>query len=129
MLRILFIEDDLLSAGFILARLMREEDENFDPLYRVLHASTLTEARQRLAAGDIDLLVSDTCVDANEPDAHLLVQEVRRTWPDLPIIGMSSSNFSEPVMRQAGVNEFYQKSFNDLNFDGLVALVKQLLPD
>ncbi len=127
--KILLIEDDIETGILIRGGLQGVEDENWEPLYDVFYATNLNDARLRLDKGDIDLLISDTCVDSkNRPDAHVLIEEVRQRYPNMPILGMSSSDFYRDIMLEAGCNRFYTKSPRDLQFAGLLELVQELLP-
>lgn len=79
--------------------------------FEVITALDCADAREALRRGHIDAL----CLDINLPDGDgfMLLEEIRRTAPDLPTIMISGAATAENRSRaaQLGVREFLGKPF------------------
>ena len=79
--------------------------------FEVITAPDCGDAREALSRGHVDAL----CLDINLPDGDglELLEEIRRTAPDLPTIVISGAATAENRSRaaQLGVHEFLGKPF------------------
>jgi DNA-binding NtrC family response regulator len=79
--------------------------------FEVITAPDCADARKALSRGHVDAL----CLDINLPDGDglELLEEIRRTAPDLPTIVISGAATAENRSRAArlGVHEFLRKPF------------------
>ncbi len=89
-------------------------------------SSSVTEALQMLENGEYDLLLTDIIMP--DKDGFYLIGEVRKRWPDLPIVVMSGYPTPEFIERiqQAGAVRFVPKPFTPKELLAEVRLALQL---
>jgi PAS domain S-box-containing protein len=112
--RVLVVEDHAPTRSALKHLLTRR---GFD----VALAGSVAEARERAAAGEFDLLISD--IGLPDGDGCALLQELRRTRPDLPGIALSGYGMDGDVARtrKAGFAEHLTKPVNAAALDQAIA--------
>lgn len=116
-MRILVVDDDaivLKSCRRIL------EFEGFE----VTTAPSAEEALEKIKNYDFDLLLMD--VKMPEHDGLFLMQEIKKNWPDIPIIVMSGYPTPETIadVMKLGATLFIPKPFRP---DELIKPIRQVL--
>ena len=95
--RILIVDDE--------ARMQRLFEINLGPKYEVVTAGDGESALERVKSGDVNLLVTDLKMPGK--NGMILLQEVHRIYPDLPIIIMTAYGTVEgavPAMKEGAVD-------------------------
>jgi DNA-binding NtrC family response regulator len=116
-MKILVVDDDAIvikSCRRIL------EAEGFE----VMTVSGADEALEKVKCNDFDLLLMD--VKMPKHDGIFLMREIKKNWPDIPIIVMSGYPTPETItdVLKLGATQFIPKPFRP---DELTKVIRQVL--
>jgi DNA-binding NtrC family response regulator len=120
MSRVLVVEDDDLVRGMLEMTLQRAG-------YETEPAADGDEAIRRHRERPADLVITDIVMPGREGLGTIM--EMRREWPDLPVIAISGGGHNSPdtylaVARKLGASRTFQKP---VDRDGLLAAVRDIL--
>lgn len=119
--RVLYVEDNAANLD-VVARALRRLGDGVE----MVAAPTLAEGRQRLGEGPVDAVL----LDLHLPDGSglALLEVVRRTRPDLPVVVLSADATARQIDRvmRAGATHYLTKP---LDLDLLVSTVRGALRD
>ena len=112
-MKILYVENHAVFADTVTRK--------FLPNHSVTIAPSLAEARQALAKGRFDLLLIDFDLDDGKGDA--LAKVVRDKDPHITIIGVSSHEEGNAILRRASANAICSK----MQFDQIQSVIDRAM--
>jgi DNA-binding NarL/FixJ family response regulator len=112
-MNILYLENHAVFAQQVTSQFLKS--------HRVSVTASLVAARQALASGSFDLVLSDYDLDDGKGDEF--VRECRAAYPRLPIIAVSSHEAGNAALMRAGASAVCSK----MEFDRIKEVIKAVI--
>ena len=93
--------------------------------YRVSTAATIDEGRRLVREDRPDLIISDFQLE--DADGFVLIEEVKKSWPELPVMLLTGAAFDPEVVRDTirkKVNSYLDKT---VSLDTILNEIHRLL--
>jgi len=113
-MKILYVENHAVFA--------RQVTEQFLSKHEVTIVPSLSQARKILSEGTFDLALVD--YDLDDGKGVEIIKEIRKKWPALGIIGVSSHEEGNQAMLKEGASAVCSK----MNFDKIETIIERLKP-